>query len=287
MLGHKVAGEVTAVGDRIRGIQAGDVGVVYGYIACYDCDLCLSGRENICNHLQRIGFEREGGFSEYLKIPAYNFCAFSKEIAIDEMAILADAIGTPYHAVTALAKVRPGQAIHEQFENLGVGLDEIEIIIFTHLHWDHCYNVEKFSKAKLYLSEREYRFALNPIPFYMKSYEHPTLGIGCPWEECKFNLIKDEEEVVEGIRTFQTPGHSPGHMAVAVQTEKGIYVLAGDMVFIRENLEPDEETGWPFYPPGRFYNILELWHSIEDVIRRADYVMLTHDPSHFEQEIYP
>jgi glyoxylase-like metal-dependent hydrolase (beta-lactamase superfamily II) len=147
--------------------------------------------------------------------------------------------------------------------------------------------VEKFSRAKLYLSEREYRFALNPIPFYIKSYEHPTLGIGCPWEECKFNLVKDEEEIVEGIRAFQTPGHSPGHMAVSVQTEKGIYVLAGDLVFLRENLEPDQETGWPFYPPGRFYNILELWHSIEDVIRRADYVMLTHDPSHFEQEVYP
>lgn len=111
VLGHEVAGEVTAVGDGVRGIQTGDVGVVYGYITCHDCDLCLSGRENICNHLQRIGFERDGGFSEYLKIPAYNFCAFSKEMAIDEMAILADAIGTPYHAITALAKVRPGQNV--------------------------------------------------------------------------------------------------------------------------------------------------------------------------------
>ena len=109
--GHEVAGEVAAVGDQVGGIQTGDVGVVYGYIACHNCDLCLSGRENICNHLQRIGFERDGGFSEYLKIPAYNFCAFSKEMAIDEMAILADAIGTPYHAITALAKVRAGQNV--------------------------------------------------------------------------------------------------------------------------------------------------------------------------------
>lgn len=111
VLGHEVAGEVTAVGDRVHGLQVGDVGVVYGYIACHDCELCLSGRENICNHLQRIGFECDGGFSEYLKIPAYNFCTFSKELAIEKMAILADAIGTPYHAVTALAKVRPGQNV--------------------------------------------------------------------------------------------------------------------------------------------------------------------------------
>lgn len=181
----------------------------------------------------------------------------------------------------------PGQAIHEQLASLGIGLDEIEIIIFTHLHWDHCANLDKFSKAKLYVSEREYRFAHNPIPFYAKSYEHPSLGIGCDWEGRKFNLIKDEEEIVDGVRGFQTPGHSPGHMAVSVRTEKGVYVIAGDLVFLSDNLKPDEETGWPFYPPGRFYNVLELWHSMEEVVRRADFVMLTHDPLLYEQEIYP
>jgi len=53
------------------------------------------------------------------------------------------------------------------------------------------------------------------------------------------------------------------------------------------DLEPDQETRWPFYRPARFYNILELWHSIENVKRHGDYVMLTHDPPHFEQEVYP
>jgi glyoxylase-like metal-dependent hydrolase (beta-lactamase superfamily II) len=181
----------------------------------------------------------------------------------------------------------PGQAIHEHMGRLGIGLDEIEFIIFTHLHWDHCAYMKKFTKARYFVSEREYQFALNPIPFYAKSYEIPSLGIGCHWEGCHFNLIKDEEEIVEGIRAFQTPGHSPGHMAVSVQTEKGVYILAGDLFFLRENLEPDEESGWPFYPPGRFYNVLELWHSMEDVIRRGDYIMVTHDPTHFEQEVYP
>ena len=181
----------------------------------------------------------------------------------------------------------PGEAIHEQIAKLGMEMDDIDIIIFTHLHWDHCYNLDKFPNARLYVSEREYRFALNPIPFYMKSYENPALGIGCPWEGRKFNLIPGEEEIVEGVRAFQTPGHSPGHMAVSVQTEKGIYVIAGDLFFLRENIEPDPESGWPIYPPGRFYNILELWQSMEDVIRRADYILVTHDPIHLEQEIYP
>ena len=111
VLGHEVVGEVVAVGDLVSEVQPGEVGVVYSYVTCHNCNLCLAGRENLCIHLERIGFEREGGFTEYLKIPAYNFCAFSKDLAVEKMAILADAIGTPYRAITGLAKVRPGQNV--------------------------------------------------------------------------------------------------------------------------------------------------------------------------------
>ena len=111
VLGHEVVGEIAAVGKHVSGLQEGDVGVVYTYVTCHNCELCLAGRENLCTHLERIGFEREGGFAEYLKVPAYNFCSFSKNRPVEEMAILADAIGTPYHAITGLAKVRPGQNV--------------------------------------------------------------------------------------------------------------------------------------------------------------------------------
>ena len=111
VLGHEVVGEVAAVAENVSGVRQGDVGVVYSYVTCHDCELCLAGRENLCTQLHRIGFERDGGFAEYLKIPAYNFCALSKDLAVEKMAILADAIGTPYHAITRLARVRPGQRI--------------------------------------------------------------------------------------------------------------------------------------------------------------------------------
>lgn len=111
VLGHEVVGEIAALGKDVYGLQEGDVGVVYSYVTCHNCERCLAGRENLCIHLERIGFEREGGFTEYLKIPAYNFCAFNRDLPVEKMAILADAIGTPYHAITGLAKVRPGQNV--------------------------------------------------------------------------------------------------------------------------------------------------------------------------------
>ena len=102
-----------------------------------------------------------------------------------------------------------------------------------------------------------------------------------------FNLIQGEEEIVEGIRVYPTPGHSPGHQAVSVQTGKGVYSLIGDLVLLRECLQPHKEKGWPLTPPGRFCNIVEAWHSIEEVLQRSDHILMAHDPEQLEQDIYP
>ena len=97
-----------------------------------------------------------------------------------------------------------GLAIHEQLEKIGLKPEDIDIVVFTHLHWDHCYNVEKFTNARLYASEIEYRFALDPIPFYWNSYEAPALGIGSPLDGMHFSLTQGEEEIVEGIGDEKT-----------------------------------------------------------------------------------
>lgn len=111
ILGHEVAGEVAALGENVTGIEVGDVGAVYSYIPCLKCARCLAGNENLCPDLRRVGFERSGGFAEYIRIPAYNFCPLSRQLPLERMAILGDAIGTPYRAITRLAKVRAGQDV--------------------------------------------------------------------------------------------------------------------------------------------------------------------------------
>jgi len=61
--GHEVAGEVVAVGGKVTGIQKGDFGLIYIYVACHKCDWCLGGQENLCPSLKRIGFELPGGYA--------------------------------------------------------------------------------------------------------------------------------------------------------------------------------------------------------------------------------
>lgn len=75
-----------------------------------------------------------------------------------------------------------GMAIAEQLAKIGYTPEDIDIVVFTHLHWDHCFYMEKFTNAEFYVSEKEYHFAMDPIPLYYKSYEAPQLGIVRPFE---------------------------------------------------------------------------------------------------------
>jgi 2-desacetyl-2-hydroxyethyl bacteriochlorophyllide A dehydrogenase len=109
--GHEIAGTVVEVGKDVRGITIGQKGVCYFLIGCGDCDRCRNANENLCYSLTRIGFEFPGGYAQYVRFPAYSFCRFDEDIPFERMAILPDAVATPYHALTRLARLAPGETV--------------------------------------------------------------------------------------------------------------------------------------------------------------------------------
>ena len=125
------------------------------------------------------------------------------------------------------------------------------------------------------------------IPPYWASYEHEKAGLVPPFKDCTFELVSGEQEIFDGIRMVPTPGHCPGHVALSIDTEKGDYWIIGDLMLVRENLKPDAKRGWPLTPIGRFSNFVDLWHSMELVVERADFILMTHDPSHLGVAVYP
>lgn len=173
-----------------------------------------------------------------------------------------------------------GMAIHEQLEKIGMSASDVDIVVLTHMHWDHVFYLDKFTNAEFFVHEKELAFALDPIPLYYKSYEHPALGITRPFEGISFTTVKGETELMPGVRVFETPGHSPGHMSVEVDTKDGRYLCAGDSVFVPDNLEPVPEIHYDICPPGRFCNIIETWNSIELQKTRAkdaSFILCCHD----------
>ena len=174
-----------------------------------------------------------------------------------------------------------GYAIYEQFAKRGLDPADITDIIFTHLHWDHVYYLDRFKNAKLHANRKEYEFALNPIPLYYKSYEYPALGIEPQFKGREFTLYDGEAEIYEGISVYPSPGHSIGHQTVTVNTTEGVYHCCGDLIFTFDNLKPIPEIFYDITPPGRFLDIVESWHSIADLKKRAasqDFILPTHAP---------
>ncbi|MDC7227671.1 MAG: alcohol dehydrogenase catalytic domain-containing protein [Spirochaetales bacterium] len=104
--GHEISGVVAEVGKNVKTLKPGDRGIVYHYIACRDCEFCRTGRENICEHIKRAGFELKGGFAEYVSVPAYNFCKTDIDYPLTHLSVLPDAVATSYHSIKTLGQLK-------------------------------------------------------------------------------------------------------------------------------------------------------------------------------------
>ena len=163
-----------------------------------------------------------------------------------------------------------GFAIDEQLSKMGVDIAEIDTIILTHLHWDHCSNIQKFKHAKIYVQKSEYEFAMDPLPIYHIIYEHPARGFQRSFHDLPVELIDGNRQILAGIEVISTPGHSIGHQAIAVNTAHGTYYCCGDLAFCYDNFKEQTALGFPITPPARYQCMHDLWNSIVKIKAAAD-----------------
>jgi L-iditol 2-dehydrogenase len=71
--GHEVCGQLVEVGPAVEGFAAGDRVSVVPAIGCGECRSCRRGYTNLCDNLQTVGFQFDGGFAEYMEVPAVAF----------------------------------------------------------------------------------------------------------------------------------------------------------------------------------------------------------------------
>lgn len=127
VLGHEVAGEVAALGKGVKNFREGDRVSLYFYIHCGQCEYCLQKRENLCVNLRgRIGFQWDGGYAEYTKVPATHAFKVPSGIPFEEAAILADAVATPLHALKDQAELKAGDTLAIIGAG-GLGLQAVQI----------------------------------------------------------------------------------------------------------------------------------------------------------------
>ncbi len=128
VLGHEVAGTVVEVGSEIGFLHEGDRVVASLYLTCGRCEFCLSGRDTLCiNLFGQVGEHIDGGLAEYMRVPAANLFKLSSDVPFEQASVLADAVGSSYHALTAKASVRPGDTVLVVGAGGGLGLHAVQI----------------------------------------------------------------------------------------------------------------------------------------------------------------
>ena len=165
-------------------------------------------------------------------------------------------------------------SFEDALASVGLKPEDIDLVIQTHLQWDHCANTSKCKNAKVIATEDELRFALSPHPILAPTYRRDLL------RDLDFLLVKGQCEVAPGIELLPAPGHTPGTQAVAINTDKGRAIITG-FCCIRENFEPPEEVReiMPVLAPGIHLNAVEGFESALRIKGLADILVPIHDLS--------
>jgi N-acyl homoserine lactone hydrolase len=166
-------------------------------------------------------------------------------------------------------------SFEENLARLGITPDDVDIVIQTHLHFDHALNTEKCRNAEVYVQKNELAQANDPHPLTAQMYR----WFGKTGRDLNYVVVGGDYELAPGIELLHVPGHSPGCQAICVNTDKGKAIITG-FCTIRENFEPSPplKSLVPAICPGIHLNAVQAYESLWRVKKLADVILPMHEP---------
>ncbi len=187
---------------------------------------------------------------------------------------------------TGIEDFMPSQEIEDQvgfpimqFEDalatVGWKPEEIDIIIHTHLHNDHCENDVLCSNAEVYVQQAEIDFFNDPHPIDHRYYPDVLEGVN-------LKIIDGDAEIIDGIEVLFTPGHTPGGQSVVVETSKGRAIITG-LCCNAENFP----RGGGVIAPGVHLDVIQAYESMKRIKDAADIIIPIHDLEIGKKKVIP
>jgi N-acyl homoserine lactone hydrolase len=163
----------------------------------------------------------------------------------------------------------------EALETVGWSPEDVDIIIHTHLHNDHCENDALCTNAKVYVQKAELDFFHNPHPIDHRYYSDVLDGVDVV-------TVEGDSPIVDGIDVLFTPGHTPGGQSVAVNTTRGKAVITG-LCCNSQNFPP----GGGVIAPGVLLDAIQAYESMKRVQEIADVLIPIHELEIGKKKVIP
>jgi glyoxylase-like metal-dependent hydrolase (beta-lactamase superfamily II) len=142
-------------------------------------------------------------------------------------------------------------------------VEDISMVISTHLHLDHTGNNALFKNARFIAQEREIEYANNPHRFQKQAYLRDTI------EAVSYQPVSGKKEILKDVWVIPTPGHTPGHQSVVVKGREK-YVYCGDVCPLRENYEMRNIV-------GVLHDPVQALESIDKLRKLGGYPIFSHE----------
>lgn len=127
ILGHQIAGEVVEVGKEVASARPGDRAIVHALVTCETCKYCRSVMESHCLQHTHIGVEMDGGFAEYVRVPASNVIKIPGDMSFEAASMIPASIGVSWHILNRRAQLRPLDDVLVIGAGGGVGIHLIQL----------------------------------------------------------------------------------------------------------------------------------------------------------------
>ena len=159
------------------------------------------------------------------------------------------------------------KSIADCLAECGLKPEDIDIVVNTHLHDDHCGNNALFSNALFYAHRAEIAFCRDPHPL---DHRYDDYFI----EDINFSELESETEIVPGIKAIPMTGHTVGTLSVEVETGEGPALITGFCC----NGKNFPANG-PAVCPGVHVDAIQAWESIQKVKQSGAVIVPMHELS--------
>ena len=179
---------------------------------------------------------------------------------------------------------KPGLVL--SLEKLGYQAEDIDLVVNTHLHFDHCggntsknekgEDVPTFPKAKYIIQKGEWEDALHPSERDKASYLEQNF---LPLEKHGLlQLVDGNKEISEGVEVIVVPGHTSRHQCLKVSTGGKVFFFLGDLVPTSAHVGLSYIMSYDLFPQQTLKNKREYF---EQAIKEDWILAFNHDPEHF------